>query len=70
MSRNQYICATDNSLSEQKAFRPLMSRINQFVKSRGIDLHECYRDFDLLNSGRIVESQVRPQFWRIFSVLS
>ncbi|EUB61491.1 hypothetical protein EGR_03555 [Echinococcus granulosus] len=66
MSRNQYICATDNSLSEQEAFRPLISRINQFVRSRGIDLYECYKDFDQLNSGRVGESQVRCGFNKIF----
>ncbi|VDM30362.1 unnamed protein product, partial [Hydatigera taeniaeformis] len=64
--KNQYICADDNSLPKQEAFRPVISRINQFVKGRGIDLHECYRDFDILNCGRISESQVRIAFCETF----
>uniref|UniRef100_A0A5K3FKT8 EF-hand domain-containing protein n=1 Tax=Mesocestoides corti TaxID=53468 RepID=A0A5K3FKT8_MESCO len=43
-------------------FRPIISRINQFIKYKGIVLRECYRDFDPLNSGKVNENQFFRNF--------
>lgn len=42
--------------------RPTLSRINQFIKYRGITIRECYKQFDVHNVGLVTESQ----FYRFF----
>ncbi|CAH8590233.1 unnamed protein product [Schistosoma turkestanicum] len=58
-TKSQQRLSVDGKL---ETFRPLLSRINQFISDQGYIIRQCFKQYDVHNTGEVTECQ----FYRAF----